>query len=105
MPADPMDVTSRSRREFLTSAVSGLGLAALGAALTESGPLSPARAGATDLAAVNPLAPKAPHFAPRAKSCIFIFMEGAPSTPWWKYTAERKQHLAERGAAKGKNKR
>ena len=27
----------------------------------------------------NPLAPKAPHFAPRAKACIFIFLEGAPS--------------------------
>ena len=22
------------------------------------------------------------------------FMEGAPATPWWHYTAERKQHLA-----------
>ena len=28
---------------------------------------------------VNPLAPKPPHFAPRAKACIFIFLEGAPS--------------------------
>ena len=28
------------------------------------------------------------------------FMEGAPKTPWWKYTAERKRELAERGAAK-----
>lgn len=22
------------------------------------------------------------------------FMEGAPARPWWKYTAERKRHLA-----------
>jgi hypothetical protein len=28
---------------------------------------------------VDPLLPKPPHFAPKAKSCIFIFMEGAPS--------------------------
>jgi hypothetical protein len=28
---------------------------------------------------VNPLAPKAPHFAPKAKSVIFLFMVGAPS--------------------------
>ena len=30
-------------------------------------------------AAVNPLAPKAPHFAPRAKRVIFLFMNGGPS--------------------------
>ncbi len=28
---------------------------------------------------VNPLAPKKPHFAPRAKNVIFLFMAGAPS--------------------------
>src|SRR5258708_14223129 len=27
----------------------------------------------------NPLQPKAPHFAPKAKNVIFLFMEGAPS--------------------------
>ena len=27
----------------------------------------------------NPLAPKAPHFAPKAKSVIFLFMYGGPS--------------------------
>jgi len=31
-------------------------------------------------AVVNPLAPKRPHFSPKAKACIFIFMGGAPST-------------------------
>src|SRR5690606_23160800 len=30
-------------------------------------------------AAINPLAPRPPHFAPKAKACIFFFMEGAPS--------------------------
>ena len=25
------------------------------------------------------------------------YMQGAPKTPWWKYTAERKRVLAERG--------
>src|SRR5207249_11558015 len=34
----------------------------------------PARA-----AASNPLAPKPPHFAPRAKRVIFLFQAGAPS--------------------------
>ena len=27
----------------------------------------------------DPLAPKPPHFAPKAKNVIFLFMEGAPS--------------------------
>ena len=27
----------------------------------------------------DPLAPRPPHFAPKAKNCIFIFLEGAPS--------------------------
>ncbi len=30
-------------------------------------------------AAINPLAPKTPHFAPRAKSVIFLYMDGGPS--------------------------
>ncbi len=30
-------------------------------------------------AADDPLAPKAPHFAPKAKHVIFLFMAGAPS--------------------------
>src|SRR5690242_909491 len=29
--------------------------------------------------AAGPLAPKPPHFAPRAKACIFLFMYGGPS--------------------------
>ena len=29
--------------------------------------------------AENPFGPKPPHFAPRAKACIFLFMAGAPS--------------------------
>ncbi len=27
----------------------------------------------------SPLAAKVPHFAPRAKRCVFLFMNGAPS--------------------------
>src|SRR5262249_55675626 len=70
------EIISRSRREFLTTSASGLGMLALGATLADDGVFStPAQAAE----AVDPLLPKAPHFAPRAKSCIFIFMEGAPS--------------------------
>ena len=65
----------RSRREFLTTTASGLGLAALGSLLTRDNILT----AATIAPNSNPLAPKRPHFAAKAKSCIFIFMEGGPS--------------------------
>jgi hypothetical protein len=58
-----------SRRNFLWNTGSGLGALAF-AALSEGR----ARAAASD-----PLAPKAPHFPPRAKSVIWLFMEGGPS--------------------------
>jgi Protein of unknown function (DUF1501) len=81
------DSLDRSRRDFLTTTASGLGLLGLGSLLTETGVLSPATAhaaatGEESRAAAgtaNPLAPRPAHFAPRAKSCIFIFMAGAPS--------------------------
>ena len=79
MERNPAESIGPSRREFLTSAASGLGLVALGATLSEGGVLVPTRAHAAELASINPLAPKPSHFAPRAKACIFIFMEGAPS--------------------------
>jgi hypothetical protein len=66
----------QSRRAFLTTAASGLGGIALSAILADDGAL--AAPAAADVAA-DPLLPRRPHFAPRAKSCIFIFMEGAPS--------------------------
>src|SRR2546421_12945970 len=68
----------QTRREFLTTTANGLGLMALGALLTEEGLIAPALA--APAAALNdPLSRQPPHFAPRAKNCIFIFMEGAPS--------------------------
>src|SRR5262249_6145533 len=70
----------RDRREFLTSAASGLGLAALGACLSDDGLLAPSSAlAAPTPPSVDPLLPKPSHFPARAKACIFIFMEGAPS--------------------------
>jgi Protein of unknown function (DUF1501) len=63
----------QSRREFLTSTASGIGLLALASLLRDDGLL------AADADVINPLAPKAPHFAPKAKSCICIYLEGAPS--------------------------
>lgn len=72
---------SATRREFFNTTASGLGMAALGAMLTNDGVLSAAAASpAEDVQSLaNPLAIKAPHFEPKAKSCIFIFMAGGPS--------------------------
>ncbi|MER3415928.1 MAG: sulfatase [Gemmataceae bacterium] len=63
-----------SRRAFLTSSASGLGLVALASLLKQDGLLAqePSRA-------LNPLAPRPPHFAPKAKAAICIYLEGAPS--------------------------
>ncbi len=75
----PHEVADQTRRDFLTSAASGLGAVGLMHALAGDGLFETPRAHAAGASAVNPLEPKAPHFAPKAKSCIFIFMEGAPS--------------------------
>jgi hypothetical protein len=72
----PLDHAAHlTRRQFFTSTASGLGLLALGSMLQQDGLL----AAPTAAAGAEPLLPKPPHFPPRAKNCIFIFMEGAPS--------------------------
>jgi len=64
----------QDRRSFLATSASGLGGLALASILRDEGLLS-----AAEPSLVDPLAPKPPHFAPKAKNCIFFFMEGAPS--------------------------
>src|SRR5689334_22915025 len=64
----------RSRRDFLTSTASGIGMLALASLLREDGLLA-GEAGP----AGNPLQPRTSHFPARAKSCICIYLEGAPS--------------------------
>jgi len=68
----------RTRREFLWEA--GAGFTALGLAdlLTREGFFGRGAA-AAPAAKANPLAPRPPHFAPKAKSVIFLFMYGGPS--------------------------
>lgn len=60
-----------SRRAFLAEAGGGAGLLALATMMAGK---SPCRAAAT-----NPLAPSEPHFPPRAKRVIWLFMHGGPS--------------------------
>jgi len=67
---------TQSRRDFLTTSASGIGMLALASLLQEDGLLA-AEARATE--AANPLAPRRPHFPAKAKACICIYLEGAPS--------------------------
>src|SRR5438445_3460627 len=63
-----------TRREFLARAGAGLGFCALADLLC-----LPATAGEDGQHPGDPLAPRPPHFAPKATSVIWLFMEGAPS--------------------------
>ena len=74
-----LDFFQRARREFLTTSACGLGGIALGAALADDELLNAATVAETQPDTSNPLAPKDPHHASRAKACIFIFMAGGPS--------------------------
>ncbi len=65
-----------TRRWFLEQCGFGLGTIALTHLL---GIPSFAETKNAGLASANPLAPKQPHFAPKAKNIIFLFMAGAPS--------------------------
>ncbi len=70
----------RSRREFLWEVGGGFAGLALIDLLSRDGFFS-ARANAADTpaTATYQLAPKAPHFAAKAKHVVFLFMNGAPS--------------------------
>lgn len=68
-----------SRRQALASWAVGIGGLALTSTLLDDGVLAYASESDSILGLTNPLAPRMPHFAPKAKNCIFLFMEGAPS--------------------------
>ena len=57
------ELIRQTRRNFLATSASGVGGLALASMAQRS----------------DPLAPKAPHHAPKAKACIFIYLAGAPS--------------------------
>jgi hypothetical protein len=72
----PHDESIRqSRRNFFATFANGIGALAALSLLRDDGVLAqdaPRRS-------ADPLAPRPPHFASRAKSCICIYLEGAPS--------------------------
>ncbi|MGE0760886.1 MAG: DUF1501 domain-containing protein, partial [Pirellulaceae bacterium] len=68
------DRIERTRRHFLADCRIGLGAMALGTLWGAEGLLEAAADPSP-----NPFVPRAPHFRPRAKSVIFLFMAGGPS--------------------------
>src|SRR6185503_5395262 len=74
---DPRDILNFTRRDFLVSTARGVGGVALATLLGSDGLL--AREPAKEVSVLNPFAPRPPHFAPKAKQCIFIYMEGGVS--------------------------
>src|SRR6202021_2791557 len=64
-----------TRRELLFRSVNGFGAAALAAMLAEDGRAEVPGVGKP----LDPFAPKKPHFPPKAKNVIVLFMDGGPS--------------------------
>src|SRR6185503_12990614 len=68
---------SSSRRRFLGQMGTGFGALALSALWRLEAQAAEAKA--VDLDPLNPFKPRQPHFVPRAKSVILLFMVGGPS--------------------------
>ncbi len=59
-----------TRRDALKTMGTGFGMTAFASTLAAAG---------SGAAMIDPLAPKAPHFVPKAKHVIFLFLNGGPS--------------------------
>ncbi len=75
----PHRIAVLTRRDFLARAGSGFGSLALAYLLQRDGVLASEDPAAGAKRALNPLAPKRSHFPARAKSVIWLFMDGGPS--------------------------
>lgn len=64
---DSLNLAEQNRRRFFATGASGLGTLALASLLNE------------DRALAGGVPPQLAHFAPKAKRCIYLFMEGGPS--------------------------
>jgi hypothetical protein len=67
---DSLATLLQTRRHFFRDCGVGVGKIALGTLLAGN---------ALRAASANPMAPKKPHHAPKAKSIIYLFMAGGPS--------------------------
>ena len=75
---NPHDLQLRdiTRRHFFGQCAMGVGALALQQLLAETGWATP---GGPVIDPMHPLAPRVPHFAPKAKRVIYLFMAGGPS--------------------------
>jgi hypothetical protein len=74
-----------NRRQMLLRSGGGAGLLGMAALFQDSGLLIPS----AKAAAANPLAPHPAHFPTKAKSVIWLFMNGGPSqVDTWDYKPE-----------------
>jgi hypothetical protein len=81
-----------SRRDFFRRTGGGFGLLALAGLLDQRGLLAAEDADRR----LHPLAPKKPHFPAKAKSVIWLFMNGGPSqVDTWDYKPELTKHDGE----------
>ena len=69
----------QTRREFTWEMGGGFAGTALTWLLARDGFFSSRAYAAEKEQTLSPLAPKKPHFAAKAKSCIFLMMNGGPS--------------------------
>src|SRR5947207_926765 len=70
-PADPL----LTRRDLLRRSGMGFGLLGLAGLLDAEGLLAPP----AQAAPLSPLAPRRPHFAPKSRRVVHLFMNGGPS--------------------------
>ena len=76
MSNKPIIEIPRTRRDFLTRSGTGFGAVALAGLMSKANAANPTQ---PTPVSVNPLAAKPGHFEAKAKSVIFLFMEGGPS--------------------------
>ena len=69
----------QTRREFVWQMGGGFAGLALTSLLDGDGFFEKRLSAAETTEALNPLAPRKPHFPAKAQSCIFLMMNGAPS--------------------------
>src|SRR5437899_6441336 len=91
MPHFIADPVLASRRQFLARTGQGFGLLALAGLLDQAGALAADSTAGINPAArqLNPLSPRPAHFPGKAKSVIWLFMNGGPSqVDTWDYKPE-----------------
>lgn len=77
---NPQKNQTVSRRDMLRRCGAGLGTLGLAGVLADEGLLgASASAALTGPRSMNPMAPDSPHFAPKAKRVIWLFINGGPS--------------------------